>query len=226
MVARVQDNGEVSPDFPVCNGVKQGCVLAPTLFSMMFSAMLTNAFTLDDPRVDIRYRKDGKLFNLRRSNAKTKSNTIHDLLLADDCDLNAVTESDMQHSMDQFRACDNFGLTISIKKTEVMLQPSPGKEYTEPTILVHGEKLKVVDKFTYLGSTLSGSVFIVDEINCRIAKASASFGKLRLNVWERREVRLETKLKVYKAVVMTTLLYACEVWTVYSRHARQLNHYS
>ena len=33
MLARVQDNGETSDPFPVTNGVKQGCILAPTLFS-------------------------------------------------------------------------------------------------------------------------------------------------------------------------------------------------
>ena len=36
MQAQVQDNGAFSKPFPVSNGVKQGCVLAPTLFSMMF----------------------------------------------------------------------------------------------------------------------------------------------------------------------------------------------
>ena len=41
MLARVQNDGELSDTFPVTNGVKQGCVLASTLFSMMFSAMLT-----------------------------------------------------------------------------------------------------------------------------------------------------------------------------------------
>ena len=44
MLARVQNDGEFSDPFPVINGVKQGCVLAPNLFSMMFSAMLTDAF--------------------------------------------------------------------------------------------------------------------------------------------------------------------------------------
>ena len=34
-----------------------------------------------------------------------------------------------------------------------------------------------------------------------------------------------TKLKVYCAVVLTTLLHACETWTVYKRHAKQLNHF-
>ena len=40
MLARVQNEGEFSDPFPVTNGVKQICVLASTLFSMMFSAML------------------------------------------------------------------------------------------------------------------------------------------------------------------------------------------
>ena len=43
MQARVQNDGEYSKPFPVTNGVKQGCVMAPTLFSMMFSVMLTDA---------------------------------------------------------------------------------------------------------------------------------------------------------------------------------------
>lgn len=36
---------------------------------------------------------------------------------------------------------------------------------------------------------------------------------------------LTTKLKVHCAIVVTTLQYACETWTVYSRHTRQLNHF-
>ena len=44
MQARVQNDGEYSEPFLVTSGVKQGCVMAPTLFSMMFSAMLTDAF--------------------------------------------------------------------------------------------------------------------------------------------------------------------------------------
>ena len=47
----------------------------------------------------------------------------------------------------------------------------------------------------------------------------------RTNVWERNGIRLDTKLKVYKAVVLPTLLYACETWTVYQRHAKKLNHF-
>ena len=88
-----------------------------------------------------------------------------------------------------------------------------------------GQRLQVVDKFTYLGSTLSRVVHIDDEVNARIAKASAAFGRLRGSFWDRSGIRLDTKLKVYKAVVLPTLLYACEAWTVYQRQAKRLNHF-
>ena len=39
------------------------------------------------------------------------------------------------------------------------------------------------------------------------------------------ESGLITKLKVFKAVLLPTLLYACETWTVYQRHAKKLNHF-
>ena len=38
-------------------------------------------------------------------------------------------------------------------------------------------------------------------------------------------IKLDTKLKVYKAVVLPTLLYACETWIIYQRHAKRLNHF-
>ena len=141
MTAKVLDNGEPSKAFPVTNGVKQGCVLAPTLFSMMFSAMLSDAFKDCELGINIRYRSDGKLFNLRRLKAitKVKESVIRDFLFADDCALNANGEHEMQLQMDRFSsACDNFGLTISTKKTEVMFQPAPGNQYHKPQIQVNG----------------------------------------------------------------------------------------
>ncbi|GFR82749.1 hypothetical protein ElyMa_004106900 [Elysia marginata] len=122
MQAQVLDGGEPSAPFPVFKGVKQACVLALTLFSMMFSAMLTDAFNADTPGIGIRYRTDGKLYNPRRLQTKTKVHTgrIRDFLFDDDCSLNAGNEADMPHSMNLFStACDNFGPTISTKKTTV-----------------------------------------------------------------------------------------------------------
>ena len=81
----------------------------------------------------------------------------------------------------------------------------------------------MVDKFTYLRSTLSRVVHIDDEVNVRIAKASAAFDRLRGSIWDRSGIG--TKLKVYRSVVLPTQLYACETWTVYQRHAKRLNHF-
>ena len=195
MLARVQNDGEFSDPFPVTNGVKQGCVLASTLFSMMFSAMLTDAFREGDNGIPIRYRFDGKLFNLRRLQAKSKVQTevLDEFLFTDDMAKGAPTEEKMQKGVDQVSdSCDSYDLTISIKKTEVVYQPAPGKPYKEPTITV-----KVVDKFTYLGSRLSRVVDIDDEVNARIAKASAAFAQLRGSIWDRSGISLDTKLKVF-----------------------------
>ena len=154
------------------------------------------------------------------------TDVVDKLLYADDQTENAKSEEKNQGAVDRMsQACDNFQLTISTKKTEVVIQPAHGKPYSEPTITVNGQKLQVVDKLTYLGSTLSRAVHIDDEVTARTAKASVAFGRLRTNVWERNGIRLDTMLKVYKAVVLPTLLYACETWTVYERHVKKLNYF-
>ena len=60
MQARVQKVGEFSEPFEVTKGVKQSCVMAP-LFSMMFSAMLMDAFQDSDTGFPIRCRFDGSI---------------------------------------------------------------------------------------------------------------------------------------------------------------------
>ena len=49
--------------------------------------------------------------------------------------------------------------------------------------------------------------------------------ELCANVWERNGIKPDMKLKFNKAVVLPTLLYACETWTVYQRHAKSINHF-
>ncbi|KYO35127.1 hypothetical protein Y1Q_0001015 [Alligator mississippiensis] len=127
MLARIVIDGESSEPFPVTSAVKQGRVLPSTLYSRMFSAMLTDAFCDCDTGIDISYQTDDNLFNLWRLEMKMKSQevTVHDLLFADDGSLNDKSESDMQQSMDHFSStCDNFALTIITKK---MSQQGPAE---------------------------------------------------------------------------------------------------
>ena len=91
----MQNDREFSEPSEVTNGVKQGCVMASTLFSMMFSAMLMDAFQDSDTGFLIRYRFEGNIFNLRRLQAKTKHQTdvLDELLYADDMDKNTSSEA-------------------------------------------------------------------------------------------------------------------------------------
>ncbi|BHF78798.1 hypothetical protein SprV_0602191300 [Sparganum proliferum] len=230
MMARVTDNGAVSEAFAVTNGVKQGCVLAPTLFSLMFSSMLMDAYRDERPGIRIAYRTEGHLLNQRRMHfqSRVSTTTVHELLFADDCALNTTSEEEMQRSMDLFSAaCENFGLVINTQKTVVMHQPPPNSATppNAPQISVNGTQLQVVDNFPYLGSTLSRNTKIDDEAANRISKASQAFGRLRSTVWNRHGLQLSTKLKMYKAVILPTLLYGAETWTVYTKQARRLNHF-
>ncbi|VDL93774.1 unnamed protein product [Schistocephalus solidus] len=118
--------------------------MAPTLFSLMFSAMLMDAYRDEQPGIRIAYRTDGHLLKSRRMQASTRvsTTTVHELLFADDCALNTVTQEDMQRSMDLFAAGKaHFGLTISTAKTAVKPQPPPSAEYNAPRINVNGAQL-------------------------------------------------------------------------------------
>ena len=115
-----------SEDPSEANGVKQGCALAPTLFSM-FAAMPTDGFRGCYADIHVRHRFDEKLFNSRclQAVAKAKKTVIRDFLFADECALDASNAEEMQLEIDRFSsACDNFGRTISTKMTRVMFQPA------------------------------------------------------------------------------------------------------
>nr|VZI04607.1 unnamed protein product [Spirometra erinaceieuropaei] len=86
MMARVTDNGAGSEAFAVTNGLNRGRVLAPTLFSLIFSAMLLDAYRDEHPGIRIAYRTDGHLLNQRRMHfqSRVSTTTVHELLFADD----------------------------------------------------------------------------------------------------------------------------------------------
>ena len=127
-VGSILCDGDTSSPFNISNGVKQGCVLACVLFNLFFTCVLTHAVCDLKTGICIRYRLDGSLVDLRRLRAQTKSveRLIVEALFADDCALLAHSEADLQAIVNKFaEATHLFGLTISIKKTEVLYQPSP-----------------------------------------------------------------------------------------------------
>ena len=164
MEVSVNVSGTLTDPFKVETGVKQGDLLAPTLFSVFFSIVLDDAFRDCNQEIYIRYRSSGKLLTYAASLPKPKfyRRLFVTSSYANDCDLVAHTESDMQCFMDKLsEACRALSLTISLDKTAVMFQSLPGTVYVEPSIYTDGKKLKVVDKFTNLGrAPLTASVHL------------------------------------------------------------------
>ena len=79
--------------------------------------------------------------------------------------------------------------------------------------------------FTYLGSVISADTKLDKDIDNRLAKAYKSFGSLSSRVWRNKHLRKTTKLKVYKAVIIPTLLYGAESWVTYGRHIKSLERF-
>ena len=72
MKAKVQFHGNPPNEFQNAVGVKQGCVLAPTLFEIYLSSLPRFAFGSTEEGVFLRMRPDGSLFNIQRLRANSK----------------------------------------------------------------------------------------------------------------------------------------------------------
>ncbi|KAI8433746.1 hypothetical protein MSG28_015725 [Choristoneura fumiferana] len=225
MTCCVSIDGEQSGFFPVSCGVKQGCVLAPTLFALYFAVAVREVLEQSLNGIGIRFRTDGGIFNLARLKANTKVShaVITEILYADDLCFVADTPHGLQTLIsDLHGACCRFGLKISVTKTEVMAMDWLGSN-NSIEIFLDERRLKQVEKFKYLGSSITATCDLELEINHRIALAAAAFGKLRLKVFHSHDLRLSTKISVYLAVVLPNLLYSSETWVLYRHQIRTLD---
>ena len=72
---------------------------------------------------------------------------------------------------------------------------------------------------------LSGSHDLMDDIQRRVNLASAAFGRLSHRVFLNRDLTTKTKMMVYNAICISTLLYGSEAWVTYRRHIRTLERF-
>ena len=111
MMVNVRNGAEVSDTFAITNGVKQGCILSHTLFSIFLSAMLEEAFRDMGDGLHIQSRQNTELFS------KTTNILVRELLFADDSVLIAHSAEEIQRIVDALaNASSKFGLKINIKR--------------------------------------------------------------------------------------------------------------
>ena len=112
--------GNVSSEFPIKNGVRQGDLLAPTLFNLFFDAVISKALA-QHPGCGLKvlYHQKADLVGNRRN--LSRELPLQDLeyadnmaLVSDSMDLLKVLMQAMEIS------CSEMGLTISSRKTQVL----------------------------------------------------------------------------------------------------------
>ena len=201
----VRYGGVTSDFFPVSTGVRQGCVLAPSLFSTCMDWIMD--------RVVVRTSCGASFGNVR----------ITDLDFADDAVIFAETLDVLTEALETLsEEAEPLGLRVSWIKTKIQ-EFGDLLDAAIESVDVAGEKVEVVDKCTYLGSVVHRSTSCDAEVARRLALAHGAMNSLNKTVWRSRYLGRQTKVRVFCSLVMPVLLYSCEAWTLTARLRQRLN---
>ena len=173
--------------------------------------------------MSILYKHSRKLVGDRTAKSRLLKVQVTESQFADDLALYAVTRTAFESVCKRFvQVASFYGLTVNLPKTKgVAVGAAVGEGDNSPVVVESGE-MEMVRDFTYLGSKLSSDGEITAEVSCKIAKASKAFGCLRVPIFLNRTLSINTKRAVYKAVVIYTLLYGAETWTLKAPDVKRL----
>lgn len=80
-------------------------------------------------------------------------------------------------------------------------------------VTVSNTPLESVNSFTYLGSNVCRNGDTEADTRSRIGKASAVFCRLQL-IWSSSTISINVKFRLYDSIILSTVLYASETWTM------------
>ena len=191
--------------FDIVAGVLQGDMLAPYLFIICLDYVLRTS--IDN------IRENGFVLTKKRSR-RYPAKTITDADYADDIALLANTPNQaetLRHSLE--RAAAGIGLHVNAHKTEFMCFNQKVDISTLDTT-----SLKLVDKFAYLGSSVSSTE---KDINTWLMKAWTAINRLSI-IWK-SNLTDKMKRSFFQAAVMSILLYGCTTWTLTKQLEKKLD---
>jgi len=190
---QVVHNGKLTDPFTVRTGVRQGCMLSPTIFLMVIDWIMRQ--TTVDSNTGIQW---------------TFNRQLEDLDFADDIGLLSHRQQHAQSKLTRLsEEAGKTGLKINTRKTEVMRINNK----QEVPIQLQGENIKETDRFTYLGSIVSKDGGADDDVRSRINKARHAFNTLR-PIWNSRALSIRNKIRIFNTNVKAVLLYGSETWRV------------
>ena len=198
-----------SPDrdteyFDIVAGALQGNTLAPYLFIICLDYAL---------RTSIDKIKNGFELTKKRSR-RYPAKTITDANYADDIAILANTPNQAEtllHSLKRVAA--GISLHVNAHKTEYMCYNQTGDIST-----LGGASLKLVDKFTYLDSSVSSTE---KDIDTGLTKVLTAID--RLSIIGRSNLTDKIKRSFFQAAVVSIRLYGCTIWTLTKRLEKKLD---
>ena len=199
-----------SPDgdteyFDIVAGVLQGDTLAPYLFIICLDYVL---------RTSIDKIKENGFELTKKRSRRYPATTITDADYVDDIAILVNTPDQAEtllHSLE--RAVASIGLYVNAHKTEYMCYNQTGDIST-----LEGTPLKLVDKFTYLGSSVESTE---KDIETRLTKAWTAINRLSI-IWK-SDLTDKMKRSFFQAAVTSILLYGCTSWTLTTRLEKKLD---
>ena len=172
--------------FDIVAGVQQGDTLTPYLFIIYLHNML---------RTSIDKIKENGFGLTKKRSKRYPAKTITDADYADDIPILANTPETLLHSLEQ--AAAGIGIHVNAHKTEYMCFNQTGDIST-----LDGTSLKLVDKFTYQGSSVSSTE---KYINTRLTKAWTAIDKISI-IWK-SDLTDKMKRSFFQVAVVSILLY-------------------
>ena len=209
---------------PTRVGFKQGCNLAPDLFTITLDTIVRQLLPqLRQLGVTISYKLDGQIMHSRNA---TEEELLWILLYADDISLVCDGITNLSRAVALMdNTFSQWGLTISTQKTKVLVVGRDAEQQAANAIIsIRDDKLEVVSSFKYLGSIFTSDDTIDAEVAHRIAAANLAFVRLRkAKVWSSRALSRFTKLQFFQSIVISVLLYGAETCTLLNKHCAALS---
>ena len=194
-------NNQIGTKFDTTVGVRQGCLLSPVLFNIFLEKIMQDSLVDQSSSIAIGGRK------------------INNLRFADDIDLIAGSESELQSLTDSLeKASTSYGMEINHEKSKILVN---GDHSTPPVITMYGKQLENVQNFKYLGAMLTDTGNSKKEIQIRLATAVTALVKLE-KIWRSGEIDFKLKYRLYISLVISTLLYGCESWTLLEESKKKI----
>ena len=148
----------------------------------------------------------------------TLTSSLEDLVFADISMLSS-RHRDIQDKSDRLTTLAlQLGMNIQVKKTKIMKMNTNNSE----PVIINNQHIEEVDEFTYLGSKVSTDGDSGKDVQARLAKANQAFGSLNA-VWKSKQLRVKTKIRIFKSNVLSVLLYGSECWKMTKETCKKLD---